>query len=53
MKGGDYNANQQDANAPDYIVGSDLVRGSGGEVKTIPLVDGFSTTSIVQKLKKS
>ncbi len=53
VKGGDYNVDQLDANASDYIVGSDIVRNSGGEVKTIPLVDGFSTTSIVQKLKNS
>lgn len=53
VKGGDYNAEQQDLNASDFIVGSDIVRSAGGEVKTIPLVDGFSTTSIVEKLKNS
>lgn len=51
VKGGDYSEEQEDSNAPDYIVGSDIVRASGGQVKTIPLVDGFSTTSIIQKLK--
>jgi rfaE bifunctional protein nucleotidyltransferase chain/domain len=53
VKGGDYNAEQLDSNAPDYIVGSDVVRKDGGTVATIPLVDGFSTTSIVEKLKKA
>lgn len=53
VKGGDYNEDQTDPNAIDYIVGSDIVRAIGGEVKTIPLVDGFSTTSIIQKLRNS
>lgn len=53
VKGGDYNEDQTDPNAIDYIVGSDIVRANGGEVKTIPLVDGFSTTSIIQKLRNS
>lgn len=51
VKGADYSEDQLDPNAPDFIVGSDVVRANGGEVKTIPLVDGFSTTSIIQKLK--
>ena len=34
------------------IVGYDIVTKNGGEVKTVPLVDGFSTTSIIEKLKK-
>lgn len=51
VKGGDYSAEQEDSSKRDYIVGSDLVRQQGGQVKTIPLVDGFSTTSIIQRLK--
>lgn len=51
VKGADYSVDQLDPNAPDFIVGSDIVRANGGAVKTIPLVDGFSTTSIIQKLK--
>ena len=53
VKGGDYNADQTNKQAFDYIVGSDLVRKRGGKVVTIPLVDGFSTTSILGKLKKT
>ena len=53
VKGGDYNADQTNKQALDYIVGSDLVRKRGGKVVTIPLVDGFSTTSILDKLKKT
>ena len=51
VKGGDYSEDQEDPSMPNYIVGSDLVRQSGGQVKTIPLVDGFSTTSIIEKLR--
>ena len=42
VKGGDY--------SPDEIVGADLVRGRGGVVRTVPLVEGRSTSSIVQDL---
>lgn len=45
VKGDDY--------CPDTIVGADLVLAKGGEVKTIPLVKGYSTTSIVNKIKRS
>lgn len=34
------------------IVGADIVMANGGEVKTIPLVKGYSTTSIINKIKK-
>jgi cytidyltransferase-like protein len=34
-----------------YIVGSDIVRSNGGRVVAIPFVEGFSTTSIIQKAK--
>ena len=51
VKGADYNPNETDKNSPTYIVGSDIVRENGGEVIAIPLVDGFSTTSIIEKLK--
>ncbi|MBY0427368.1 MAG: D-glycero-beta-D-manno-heptose 1-phosphate adenylyltransferase [Cytophagales bacterium] len=43
VKGNDYLA--------ENIVGADFVVKNGGEVKTIPLVEGFSTTNIVQKIK--
>lgn len=45
VKGGDW--------APKDIVGSDLVLANGGEVKSLPFVDGFSTTLIEQKIKNS
>ena len=51
-KGADYDPDETDSNSKKYIVGSDLVRANGGEVVAIPLVDGFSTTNILEKLKK-
>lgn len=43
VKGGDYEVKD--------IVGYDVVKAKGGEVITIPFVDGFSTTSILEKIK--
>jgi rfaE bifunctional protein nucleotidyltransferase chain/domain len=45
VKGGDY--------APESIVGADIVQGRGGKVMTLPFVEGYSTTSIEQKIKNS
>ena len=42
VKGGDW---QQDR-----IVGSDVVRKAGGEVKSIPFVPGYSTTLIIKRI---
>lgn len=50
-KGADYDPEETDARTKKYIVGSDLVRANGGEVVAIPLVDGFSTTGIIGKMK--
>lgn len=44
IKGADYK--------PNDIVGYDVVTAKGGEVKTISLVEGFSTTSLINKLKE-
>ncbi len=44
VKGNDYLA--------ENIVGADIVKKNGGRVKTISLVDGYSTTNIVEKIKK-
>jgi len=44
VKGDDY--------AVENIVGHDIVQKNGGTVKTITLVKGYSTTSIVEKIKK-
>lgn len=52
VKGGDYDSSETDESKKSYIVGSDLVRQSGGQVRTIDLVNGFSTTGIINKLKK-
>jgi D-glycero-beta-D-manno-heptose 1-phosphate adenylyltransferase len=43
VKGGDW--------AVDSIVGSDIVRKNGGEVVAIDFLDGFSTSSIINKLQ--
>ncbi|MFN0049053.1 MAG: D-glycero-beta-D-manno-heptose 1-phosphate adenylyltransferase [Cytophagales bacterium] len=45
VKGNDYLA--------ENIVGADVVIANGGKVETIPLVQGFSTTNIVNKIKNS
>jgi D-glycero-beta-D-manno-heptose 1-phosphate adenylyltransferase len=37
---------------PEDIVGYDIVKAKGGEVVTMPLVKGFSTTGIIEKIKK-
>lgn len=42
-KGGDYNTNQ--------IIGNDIVTQNDGEVVIIPLTQGYSTTSILEKIK--
>ena len=43
VKGNDYTI--------ENIVGADIVMKHGGEVRTISLVDGFSTTGIIGKIK--
>ena len=43
VKGGDYKKND--------IVGSKEVISAGGEVKIVPLTEGFSTTSIIRSMK--
>ena len=45
VKGKDYKEHE--------IAGSDFVKSYGGKVVTIDLVKGFSTTHIIEKLKKS
>lgn len=44
VKGGDYE--------PDQIVGADVVRRAGGKVEVVPLVEGRSTTALVQRARK-
>ena len=43
VKGSDYKAED--------IVGYDIVKAKGGKVMTIQLVDGFSTTKLIEKMK--
>jgi D-glycero-beta-D-manno-heptose 1-phosphate adenylyltransferase len=45
VKGADYK--------PEDIVGYQTVVSNGGRVETIPFIDGFSTTSIENKIKNS
>lgn len=42
VKGGDWK--------PEQIVGSDWVLAHGGQVRSLPFVDGYSTTNIEQKI---
>jgi rfaE bifunctional protein nucleotidyltransferase chain/domain len=44
IKGKDYSI--------DNIVGAEFVLENGGEVKTIELLEGYSTTEIIKKIKK-
>jgi D-glycero-beta-D-manno-heptose 1-phosphate adenylyltransferase len=53
VKGADYDANVTDAASKKYIVGSDIVKANKGEVRTIEFLEGFSTTAIEEKIKKS
>jgi rfaE bifunctional protein nucleotidyltransferase chain/domain len=45
VKGGDWK--------PKQIVGSDIVLANGGEVKSLAFKEGYSTTSIEEKIRKS
>ncbi|MGB3617875.1 MAG: D-glycero-beta-D-manno-heptose 1-phosphate adenylyltransferase [Catalinimonas sp.] len=45
VKGNDY--------APTEIVGADFVLGRGGSVETIPLVPGYSTTSLAHRIQQT
>lgn len=51
VKGADYDPNETDPSSKKYIVGSDIIKKNGGEVIAIQLVDGYSTTSIIEKSK--
>ena len=44
IKGKDYSI--------ENIVGAEFVLGNGGEVKTIEILEGYSTTEIINKIKK-
>ncbi len=51
VKGADYDAEVTEPTNKKYIVGSDIVRQNGGKIITIPLVEGYSTTNILNKAK--
>ncbi|MFT7244042.1 MAG: D-beta-D-heptose 7-phosphate kinase/D-beta-D-heptose 1-phosphate adenosyltransferase [Candidatus Azotimanducaceae bacterium] len=44
VKGGDYSVEQ--------VIGADIVASYGGEVSVLKLVDGLSTTSLAEKIKR-
>jgi rfaE bifunctional protein nucleotidyltransferase chain/domain len=44
VKGGDWNPNE--------IVGADVVEQNGGRVAVIPYLPGFSTTQIIERIRK-
>ena len=48
VKGDDYDADCTDPTGPQYIVGSNEVKKNGGEVQTVPLLPGHSTTNILK-----
>ena len=52
VKGADYDANETNKSSKKYIIGSDLVKARGGQTITIDLTEGFSTTGLIDKLKK-
>ncbi len=45
VKGSDYQVAQ--------IIGADIIAAKGGKVETIDLVEGYSTTNIIQKIKEA
>jgi len=53
VKGGDYDPCQTDKTQTDYIVGKDIVEANQGKVEVINLVDGFSTTGLINKMKSN
>jgi len=53
VKGADYDPNETDKNSKKYIVGRDVVLAKHGRVEVIDLVQGYSTTSIINKLSGS
>ena len=51
VKGGDYNPDETNPDAKTYIVGRESVLKRNGKVKVINLVEGYSTTNIVEQIK--
>lgn len=43
VKGGDW--------AEDAIIGADVVKAAGGQVRRIPFISGFSTSAVIRKIR--
>lgn len=52
VKGADYDPKEKDPTSSKYIVGSEVIQKNGGEVVAIQLLHGYSTTAILNKIKK-
>lgn len=52
VKGGDYDPRAKEGDKK-YIVGSDYVLSTGGKVDVIPFLPGYSTTSIINKIRNA
>jgi len=50
VKGGDYDSEETNPRSKQYIVGSDIVLDHGGKVVSIPLLEGYSSTRIIEKI---
>jgi len=53
MKGGDYDVSIDDPKDSAYIVGSREVKAAGGRVLSIPFVEGYSTTSLLDRVQRN
>lgn len=51
VKGADYDLAETDPSKKLYIVGSKEVKAYGGKVEVIEFLDGYSTTSFIEKIK--
>jgi rfaE bifunctional protein nucleotidyltransferase chain/domain len=51
VKGGDYSPEISDTHDARYMVGSQEVKTWGGKAMAIPLVNGYSTTAAIKKMK--
>jgi D-glycero-beta-D-manno-heptose 1-phosphate adenylyltransferase len=52
VKGADYDSKERNPLSKRYIVGADIVSENGGRVEAIALVEGFSTTAIIDRMKQ-
>lgn len=52
VKGGDYDPQAKEGDKK-YIVGSDCVLSAGGKVDVIPFLPGYSTTSLINRIRNA